>query len=315
MHTRPHIPLVFCLLALAGMLSGCTNNPTTGRSQFNMLSRSQEIAIGEEAKGQLTAEYGGAVSDEQLQAYVREVGSKLAAQTEGDAPSLPWEFTLLDSDVVNAFALPGGKTFISRGLASKFNSEAELAFVMGHEVGHVTARHQNEQISRRIAATLVVAGVAIAANESDNDVVKLGVPAVVGAGSGLYLLRFGRNQELEADALGMRYMTRVGYNPVAARDAMNVLRELASSESRPPELLSTHPYPENRLEEINRRLREQYAAQIKDPSYRKYEARYRTRMLSRLAMLPPAPDAAMGVVLADATTWCAICAHADDADE
>lgn len=296
------------LVALAAALVGCSSNPTTGRSQFNLLSRDEEIAIGEEAKGQLTTEYGGAVADAQTQAYVKEVGSKLAAQTEGDAPSLPWEFTLLDSPVVNAFALPGGKTFISRGLAEKFNSEAELAFVMGHEVGHVTARHQNEQISRQIAAAIVVAGVGLAANEADSEVVKAGVPVVVGAGSGLYLLRFGRGQELEADELGMRYMTKVGYNPEAARDAMNVLKALSASGDRPPELLSTHPYPENRLDQINQRLRTIYAEQVGSPDYKRYETEYKRRMLNRLAMLPPPPDAGRAIVLADPSTWCALCA-------
>ncbi|KAA0214684.1 MAG: M48 family peptidase [Leptolyngbya sp. PLA3] len=304
-------------LLLGASLVGCSSNPTTGRSQFNLLSRDEEIAIGEEAKGQLTAEYGGAVPDAQTQAYVREVGSKLAAQTEGDAPSLPWEFTLLDSEVVNAFALPGGKTFISRGLAEKFDSEAELAFVMGHEVGHVTARHQNEQISRQIAAAIVVAGVGIAANEADSEVVKAGVPVVVGAGTGLYLLRFGRGQELEADELGMRYMTKVGYDPEAARDAMNVLKELSENGERPPELLSTHPYPENRLDQINDRLRTIYAEQVGNPAYKRYETEYKRRMLNRLAMLPPPPDAGRAVVLSDPSTWCALCApeHQEESAE
>lgn len=305
-------PAFVPLVALSAALIGCSSNPTTGRSQFNLLSRDQEIAIGEEAKGQLTTEYGGAVSDAQAQAYLKEVGGKLAAQTEGDAPSLPWEFTLLDSAVVNAFALPGGKTFISRGLAEKFTSEAELAFVMGHEVGHVTARHQNEQISRRIAASIVVAGVGIAANEADSEVVKAGVPVVVGAGTGLYLLRFGRGQELEADELGMRYMTKVGYNPEAARDAMTVLKNLSSGGERPPELLSTHPYPENRLDQINHRLRTMYAEQVGNPEYKRYETEYKRRMLNRLAMLPPAPDAGRAIVLGDPSTWCALCAHDDD---
>ncbi|MCL4222203.1 MAG: M48 family metalloprotease [Phycisphaerales bacterium] len=303
------------LLAFGAALVGCSSNPTTGRSQFNLLSRDQEIAIGEEAKGQLTAEYGGAVADAQAQAYLKEVGSKLAAQTEGDSPSLPWEFTLLDSAVVNAFALPGGKTFISRGLAEKFTSEAELAFVMGHEVGHVTARHQNQQISRQIAASIVVAGIGIAANESDSDVVKAGVPVVVGAGTGLYLLRFGRGQELEADELGMRYMTKVGYDPAAARDAMNVLKELSAGGERPPELLSTHPYPENRLDQINHRLRTIYAEQVGNPDYKRYETEYKRRMLNRLVMLPPAPDAEQAIVLTDPSTWCALCAHEDEPAE
>ncbi len=297
-------------LVLVPVLGGCSNNPTTGRSQFNMLSRSEEIAIGEEAKGQVASQYGGELSNAEVQAYLTDIGLKMAAKTEGDNPSLPWEFTLLDTKVVNAFALPGGKTFMTRGLAEKLKDEAELAFIMGHEIGHVTARHQNEQISRKLGASILIAGVAIAAGQSDNQTVQRAVPVIVGGAGGLYLLRFGRNQELEADRLGMRYMVRAGYNPRAARDAMGVLKDLASGSQRPPEMLSTHPYPENRIEKINERLLTTYAEQVNDKSYGRYSGRYKRYMLRPLAMLPePDGDAAQrAFALADTSLWCGSCA-------
>ena len=123
-------------------LGGCVKNAATGKSIFTMgMPASQQIALGAQAAPEFTKQYGGAVKDAQACAYVNEVGKKLAAQTEGNNPSLPWEFTFLNSDVVNAFALPGGKVFFTRGLASRLTSEAQLAGVIGHEVGHVTAEH------------------------------------------------------------------------------------------------------------------------------------------------------------------------------
>jgi predicted Zn-dependent protease len=296
------------VVAFSPVLVGCTNNPTTGRSQLNLLSRDEEIAIGEEAKSEVTTEYGGKVANQAVQNYLSEVGMKLAAQTEGENPSLPWEYTLLDSDVVNAFALPGGKTFITRGLVELLDDEAELAFIMGHETGHVTARHQNEQISRQLGASLVVAGAGIAIGQSDNGIVQQAVPTIISGAGGLYLLRFGRTQELEADRLGMRYMTRSGYDPKAALDAMKVLENLAKGAAREPEFLSTHPYPENRIEQINDMLRHKYAKEAADPSLERYAARYQQNMLRPLALAWPAAPAGRGFVLADTATWCALCA-------
>lgn len=300
-------------LVVVPLVAGCSNNPTTGRSQFNMLSRSEEIAIGEEAKGPITTEYGGEVASAVAQGYLTEIGQKLAAFSEGENPSLPWEFVLLDSDVVNAFALPGGKTFITKALVEKLSDEAELAFIMGHEIGHVTARHQNEQISRQLGTSVILAGIGVAAGQSDNSIVQQAVPAIVGGAGGLYLLSYGRNQELEADKLGMRYMVRAGYDPKAARDAMGVLKELASGGDRPPEFLSTHPHPESRIEEINARLRGQYAAQASDASFQRYASRYQNRMLKQVALAwPRVPSGGGEFAVHDTSSWCGICANGHD---
>lgn len=298
------------VLVLAGVLGGCSQNPTTGRSQLNLLSRAEEIQIGEQAMPELTESYGGKVAAKVAQDYLTEICMSMAKLTEGEAPTLPWEFTLLDSDVVNAFALPGGKTFITRALVERLHNEAELAFVMGHEIGHVTARHQNEQISRQLGAQIAVTVAASAAGQAESQIIQQAVPTLVNQASGLYLLKYGRGQELEADRLGMRYMTVAGYDPKAARAAMQVLADLAGEGSRPPEFLSTHPYPEARLEQIGEQLTNLYSAEAADPKHKLYAERYQNRMLKPIALLLPG-DLPTGeaFALADTTTWCGICAH------
>ena len=145
MRPRKSILVVLCVV-----LAGCTYNPATGRQQLLLLSVDDAIALGAESKPAVLEQYGGAVETPQLVSYVDDVGHGLVRRTEADYPQLPWEFTVLDSDVVNAFALPGGKVFASRGLLVRLDNEAQLAGVLGHEVGHVTARHVNERISHAI---------------------------------------------------------------------------------------------------------------------------------------------------------------------
>lgn len=269
-------------LAATAVLAGCSVNPTTGRSQFNMLSMQDEVAMGEEAKAPLTEEYGGEVQNPQLKEYVSQIGRALAAQTEGEYPSLPWEFTLLDSDVINAFALPGGKVFMSRGLAEKFTTEAELAAVLGHEVGHVTARHSGQRVSQSMVVSGLVIGAGVAAGQSDSDLIKAGVPILVGAGGGGYLLKFNRSQELEADALGVRYMVKIGYDPLGARMVQEVLAREGGKGGQ-PEFLSTHPYPESRIAAINAMLKGEYAYTQNNPDYKLFAERYKSQFLSKLA--------------------------------
>jgi len=302
---RSAIVLLGC--TLVGVQVGCSTNPATGRSQLNLMSRSQEIQLGDEAKSQLTGEYGGSIADSSVNSYFSNIGVELSGQTESDFSTLPWEFTLLDSEVLNAFALPGGKVFVSRGLAEKMDSEAELAFVMGHEVGHVTARHVNERISRQMIVTGAATAIAIGAQVSDQDLIRYGVPAVVGAGAGAYLLKFGRDQESEADELGMRYMHRAGYNPYGAYEAMGILAEAAGNTQRQPEFLSTHPFPETRLGQIEKRLQANYPDALQDKGTKTFPGRYQNRMLNRLAMLAPPADSGTAVAIGPASVWCAVC--------
>lgn len=284
------IPL---LILIALPTTGCSVNPATGKRSFTLMSWEKEKALGLAAAPQMTEAFGGEVPDAGIGDYTRQVGTKLVTGIEEGVPDLDWEFTVLNSPVINAFALPGGKVFLSRGLAEKLDSEAELAGVLGHEIGHVTARHSNQQMSAQLGLNFAIgaAAVAVGVSDPDSDVRKygqLGLPAVA-VGSNLFLLRFGRSEELEADMLGMRYMARAGYNPRGQLEVMQVLAE-ASTGPRPPEWLSTHPLPESRIDRIHQYLANEYAGTQNNPSFVTNKAQYQSNMLDRLNALPPAPE-------------------------
>ena len=279
---------------LAGVPSACSTNPATGEMSFDVLSRDQEIAMGAQAGPEFTKEFGGAVTDATLQAYVRRIGADLAAKTEGDNPTLPWEFTLLNTKEINAFALPGGKIFFTRGLAERLSSEAEMAGVLGHEVGHVTARHANAGMARQGLTSLLISGTAAVLSDTAQGAQELQqIGEQVG---GVILLKYSRDQESQADSLGMRYMVKCGYNPRAQRSVMEVLSK-AMSGGRPAEILSTHPYPETRIALIDQALRTDYASVLAAPNRaaidQQHAARYTAEFLPKLNALPagaaPAP--------------------------
>ena len=296
------------ILMLGIFSTGCTTNAATGESRLMLgyMSRGQQIALGEQALPELTKEYGGRVPSPALQGYINEIGNKLAATTEADNPSLPWEFTLLDSPVINAFALPGGKVFISRALAEKMTNEAQLAGVLGHEIGHVTAEHIAERVQAQTGTTLLGQLLSAAAGAGDSAALQQLTDAVVGYGGQGYLLHFGRGQELEADKLGMRYMARAGYDPVAQRQVMTILAE-ASKGPRPPEIMSTHPYPQSRIKQIDELLRTTYADVTGTPSHGLYADRFRRRFLDPISKLP-APKADAGNTGVVNVAWCSVCA-------
>lgn len=298
---------VFAAIVFAPiLLAACTTNPATGRKQLNWLSREDEIAIGEEAGPQLTQEYGGAVADPAINSYLTNVGLSMVRHVEADYGSLPWQFTLLNSDVINAFALPGGKVFISRALAEKFTSEAQLAGVLGHEIGHVTAEHADRSIQNQ----LPVLGVAVAGGilAGDDRAMQAAVGVLVGA-TGTFALKFSRDQENEADKLGMRYMTAAGYHPRGMLEVMQVLAE-AAGDSAPPEWLSTHPAPQTRIGIIQRRLDTRYKDIVNNPDYGTFEARFQREFLARLRTLPPPTKSGQaGLDLPHPQSWCALCAR------
>lgn len=254
------------ILVLISVLTGCSKNVATGRLQFDSMSTEKEIALGTEAKPELVQEYGGEVQSPQLKAYVDRVGRSLAQYTEADGPSLPWEFIVLDSDVINAFALPGGKVFISRGLLVKFDNEAQVAGVLGHEIGHVTAQHTDERITQATGINIIAQGAGIASNSEL-------IAQVVGMGGQGYLLKFNRDQESEADILGVRYMVKAGYDPRGMLEVLEVLRE-ASASGQQPEFLATHPHPETRLKTVTRLLNGEYQYTQNNPQFQDYADRF-----------------------------------------
>ncbi len=207
--------LLLCVLPMALAPAGCSTNPATGEASFTaFMSPDDEKQVGAEQHPTLVQQFGGAYRDPELQAYVDRVGLSLARQ--GELQDLHWSFTILDDDGINAFALPGGYVHVTRGLLALASNEAELAGVLGHEIGHVTARHAAQRYSTEQATSLGIGALGILG-------VLAGLPPMLGSlassslqtGAAVYLQSYSRDQELEADRLGVRYMSRAGYDPDA----------------------------------------------------------------------------------------------------
>jgi predicted Zn-dependent protease len=230
--------LVLFTLVLTLLAPGCALNPATGKQEFSLVSESQEIQLGTEGDKAVQAEYG-VYDNAELSAYVDRVGQKLAAISE--RPDLPWHFRVVDSPVVNAFALPGGYIYITRGILALLNSEAQLAGVLGHEIGHVTARHAARQMTRQELASLGlgVGSVFIKDFRPYSDLAQQGL--------GLLFLKYGRGDETQADELGVRYATRAGYDPREIPATYASLKQLDEQSGQSlPGFLSTHPDPGTR---------------------------------------------------------------------
>jgi predicted Zn-dependent protease len=240
---QPVAALMACVLSL--FVANCSTNPATGKKQLAFVSEEQEIAMGREASQQV-AQSIGLYQDSELQAYVSRLGKELASQSE--RPNLPWSFQVVDDPSVNAFALPGGFIYVTRGLMTHLTSEAELVSVLGHEIGHVTGRHSVEQMSKaQLAQIGLIAGMILQpelANYGD----------LAQTGLGLLFLKYGRDDEREADDLGLRYLVNENYDPREMPGVFETLRRVSERESqggRVPGWLSTHPTPENRIERIS----------------------------------------------------------------
>ena len=234
---------------LAGIvLTGCETSPATGRSFFTGgLSAEDEAQLGAQQHGQVLKEFGGAYDDPELARYVSSLGDFLTETSE--LPDLKFTFTVLDSPIVNAFALPGGYVYVTRGLVALANDEAELAGVIAHEIGHVTARHAAERHGQSVAASILSGGVGLVLGSS------LGTQAAQGA-SALILKSWSRDQEFEADLLGVRYLTRAGFEPEAMGQFLQSLEahsRLEAAIQGNPEgadrfsLLQTHPRTADRV--------------------------------------------------------------------
>lgn len=239
--------LAISLLALA---VACATNPVTGRREFTLMSEAQEISLGRESDAQIRTEMG-VYDDPDLQRYVSDAGLRLAKLSE--RPNLPWQFTVLDQPAINAFALPGGFIYLTRGILPFLDDEAELAGVLGHEIGHVTARHGVQQYTRSLGGQLGLGALGVF------------VPAARPFGQisaqamGLLFLKYGRDDELQADGLGAQYAVAGGWDPAGVPGMLSTLGRLAeaSGDRRGvPNFLSTHPDPLARVAEIEPRVRE-----------------------------------------------------------
>ena len=238
------------LAALLGVVVAtltCARNPATGARELMLISEGQEIAIGRENDPQIVAQMG-LVPDSGVQRYVSGLGMALARASE--RPSLPWTFRVLDDPVVNAFALPGGFIYVTRGIMEHLNSEAELVAVLGHEVGHVTARHSAAQMSKAQLANLgLVAGVIIEPGFAQ-------YAQTASQGLGLLFLKFGRDDERQADELGLRYMRRTNYDARQMPQVFTLLARVSAATpgDRVPTWLSSHPDPDDRRGRIERAI-------------------------------------------------------------
>jgi len=234
-------------IALA-WLSACAVNPVTGQRQLALVTEAQEIQIGRHVAGGAEAQLG-LVDDEELQGYVERLGLQLAAASE--RPDLPWSFRVVDDPTPNAFAAPGGFIFITRGMLALMRNEAELINVLGHEIGHVTARHSVAMMSR---AQLAQIGLGLGAVLSPEMAARFGDLAA--GGLQLLFLSHGRDAERQADDLGFRYALEQGYD---VREMVNVFASLQvaaelAGQTPVPSWMATHPYPEERIARINQRI-------------------------------------------------------------
>ena len=236
---------------IAGLATaGCSTNPATGDQSFTaFMSPEDEARIGAEEHPKILKDLGGAYASESLGGYVAEIGGRLASVSE--MPKVPWRFTVLNDHQVNAFALPGGYVYITRGLLALAENEAEMAGVLAHEIGHVTARHSAQRYSRAMATNIGLTGLSILGSVFG---VPSGLGQVVSSGAQMALQQYSQGQELEADMLGVRYLSRAGYDPNAMTSFFRKLKSHSELEARqqgkdavPHNIMSTHPRTEDRI--------------------------------------------------------------------
>lgn len=238
----------FLYLIISLLIASCAKNPVTGKKEFMLMSESQEMALGRDYDPSIVAQYG-LYDNPQLQAFINEKGKQMGAVSH--RPNLNYEFKILDSPVVNAFAVPGGYVYFTRGIMAHFNNEAEFAGVLGHEIGHITARHSAKQYSQQMLTQILFIGGLVVSEEFRKfaDVAQQGI--------GLLFLKFSRDHETESDKLGVNYSTKIGYDAHEMAGFFNTLKRLSGGDGALPTFLSTHPDPGDR----NRKV-EQLASEV-----------------------------------------------------
>ena len=236
--------VAFALLSYYGTRE---DNPITGEKQHVGLSQEQEVVLGLQSAPEMADQFGGLDPDASVQSDVASVGERVVSRSV--AAKTPYKFqfhVLADPQTVNAFALPGGPVFITRALLSRLGNEAQLAGVLGHEVGHVVARHSSEQIAKSQLAQGLVGAVGVATSDQQAAQAAAFVAQMA-------QMKYGRQDELQADALGVDLMASAGYDPRTLIEVMEILAK-ASGGSRQPEFFSTHPDPGNRAEKIRQQI-------------------------------------------------------------
>ena len=245
--------LSIIVLILSSMLPSCARNPVTGKNEFMLLTEGDEIKMGQQTDVSVVQMYG-VYDDDGLAKYLDDLGQKMAKISH--RPQLNYEFKVMDSPVINAFAVPGGYVYITRGILAHLNNEAELAGVVGHEIGHVTARHSAQKYSE---ATIANLGLGVGSMISEDFAMFAGLAA---QGLGLLFLKFSRDDERQSDVLGVDYATQVGYD---AREMSNFFHTLDKMQSKSdqgglPDWLSTHPNPADRVVDVRKEAEKKQAA-------------------------------------------------------
>ena len=242
-------PVFVLLLLMLAFVISCAVNPVTGKTELMLLSESDEIQLGQQSDKEVVAQYG-LYDDAQLQSYIDQLGQKMVKISH--RPNLSFSFRLLDSPVINAFAVPGGFVYITRGILAYLNNEAEFAGVLGHEIGHVTARHSAKQYTKAQFAQL---GLGVGSILSEDFAKYSGLAQV---GVGLLFLRFSRDAERQSDDLGVEYSTKVGYDAREMGNFFHTLDQMSNSEDGGglPGWFSTHPNPADRVVAVQEKAKE-----------------------------------------------------------
>lgn len=251
------IALVMAAFALFRYYGSTQVNSVTGQKQHIAgITPQQEVALGLQAAPQMIQEYGGPSTNTRASALVSAVGQRLAQGSDASKTPYQYKYTVLDDDkTVNAFALPGGQIFMTDALASRLKTEGQYAGVLAHETGHVVAKHGAQHIAKQ-QLTQGLTGAAVLATYDPNNPRSQQSAAVIAAIGGLVNLKYGREDELEADRLGVRLMGEAGYDPRAMIEVMKILQ--ASGGKAPAEFFSTHPNPEHRIERIQEAIKKEF---------------------------------------------------------
>ncbi len=257
------VGLLVAGFALISYFGSKVENPVTGEEQYINISREQEIALGLQAAPQMAQQFEGLHPDSDAQRLVDEIGQELVEESFVSESTYPYEFHLLaDDDTVNAFALPGGQIFITAGLLERIETEGQLAGVLAHEIGHVIGRHGAEHMAKQQLTQGLTGALVLATYDPDDPSTQrtAQVAALIGS---LVNMKFGRDDELESDRWGVEIMAEAGYDPRSMLSVMRILAESASG-PRPPEFFSTHPNPENRLQEIQEAIEAEFPGGVPD---------------------------------------------------
>lgn len=245
---------IIAAVSLFSYFGSRQDNPVTGETQYIDITPEQEIALGLQAAPQMAQEFDGLDASQSDQALLDQVGNSIVANSPASQTPYEFDFHLLaDKDTINAFALPGGQIFITRALYDQLQTEDQLAGVLGHEIAHVVARHSAEHIAKAKLTEGLTGAAVIATYDPENPASASSAQVAMLIGQ-LINLKFGREDELESDVLGVCFMNDTGYNPEEMIGVMQILASASEGGNRPPEFFSTHPNPENRVNRIQQAI-------------------------------------------------------------